>query len=226
MTNWKITAGQGGVLAKDWLEKEIITIGWDIGNIEEMSAEEIREKSKDPQMTRFVGVRDKGIKKGDLVIAYAPGRKIVIGVGEVMSDCYYKEDHNLEINHPYWRDVKWRKLGHPVHLHDLPEDLQQGGSNEVFYRATLGEFKGESIDRVIEGIRKAPTVDLKDLEKDIFSPESEKQIQEYIYNNIEELGNYRNPKQEATTSVGNIDILAEKKDREEKVVIEVKKRNG
>lgn len=219
-TFWLINAGQGGVLAEDWLEDEIITIGWDIGNIKEMSNEEIKKKSRDSQMTRFVGAKEDGMKEGDVVIAYAPERNIVIGVAEIVSEPYYMETHGLDLNHPYQRDVEWEDLGTPVNYHDLPKDLRQGGDNQIWNPQSLVEFTGD-IDRVRKAVKKTPQIN--EIKENIFSPESEEQVQKYIYQNFDDLTDleYKNLIREASINVGNIDILAEKTDGE-KVVVEIK----
>ncbi len=44
MSSWMIRAGRGGIYAADWLNRELVGIGWDFGatDIASMSREQIR----------------------------------------------------------------------------------------------------------------------------------------------------------------------------------------
>jgi hypothetical protein len=217
MAQWQIVAGDGGVLANDYLDEGIVTMGGDVGDISEMTAAEIEGAAERPELAQFAGAGEDGMAVGDSVLVYEPGRKLVIGVGDIISECYYEPDNDLDLNHPYWRDVTWQELGTPVKLHELPDAVR----DDVIDFDTLDQFNGEFAS-LRETIAEANQTDEESLSDDIFSPQSEDQVKAYIYNNIMKLGDFDNPEMDSDTGVGTVDVIADGPAADTTTAIEVK----
>jgi len=217
MAQWQIVAGDGGVLANDYLDEGIVTMGGDVGDIGEMTAAEIEGAAETPELAQFAGAGEDGMAVGDSVLVYEPGRKLVIGVGDIISECYYEPDNGLDLNHPYWRDVTWQELGTPVKLHELPDAVR----DDVTDFDTLDRFNGEFAS-LRETIAEANQTDEESLSDDIFSPQSEDQVKAYIYNNIMKLGDFDNPEMDSDTGVGTVDVIADGPTADTTTAIEVK----
>jgi hypothetical protein len=217
MAQWQIVAGDGGVLANDYLDEGIVTMGGDVGDISEMTAAEIEGAAERPELAQFAGAGEDGMAVGDSVLVYEPGRKLVIGVGDIISECYYEPDNDLDLNHPYWRDVTWQELGTPVKLHELPDAVR----DDVIDFDTLDQFNGEFAS-LRETVAEAKQTDEESLSDDIFSPQSEDQVKAYIYNNIMKLGDFDNPEMDSDTGVGTVDVIADGPAADTTTAIEVK----
>lgn len=217
MAQWQIVAGDGGVLANDYLDEGIVTMGGDVGDISEMTAAEIEGAAERPELAQFAGAGEDGMAVGDSVLVYEPGRKLVIGVGDIISECYYEPDNDLDLNHPYWRDVTWQELGTPVKLHELPDAVR----DDIIDFDTLDQFNGEFAS-LRETIAEANQTDEESLSDDIFSPQSEDQVKAYIYNNIMKLGDFDNPEMDSDTGVGTVDVIADGPAADTTTAIEVK----
>jgi hypothetical protein len=217
MAQWQIVAGDGGVLANDYLDEGIVTMGGDVGDISEMTAAEIEGAAERPELAQFAGAGEDGMAVGDSVLVYEPGRKLVIGVGDIISECYYEPDNDLDLNHPYWRDVTWQELGTPVKLHELPDAVR----DDIIDFDTLDQFNGEFAS-LRETIAEANQTDEESLSDDVFSPQSEDQVKAYIYNNIMKLGDFDNPEMDSDTGVGTVDVIADGPAADTTTAIEVK----
>lgn len=217
MAQWQIVAGDGGVLANDYLDEGIVTMGGDVGDISEMTAAEIEGAAERPELAQFAGAGEDGMAVGDSVLVYEPGRKLVVGVGDIISECYYEPDNDLDLNHPYWRDVTWQELGTPVKLHELPDAVR----DDIIDFDTLDQFNGEFAS-LRETIAEANQTDEESLSDDIFSPQSEDQVKAYIYNNIMKLGDFDNPEMDSDTGVGTVDVIADGPAADTTTAIEVK----
>lgn len=111
-----VRAGRGATFIDDFLENNIVAIGWvKLGEIENtISRDELAEKSKEAwpnmkksqlaisvgQMYRYLT----GVSIGDRVISYDSSRRIYI-VGTIESDPYY--DDSVIADLPRCRKVKW-----------------------------------------------------------------------------------------------------------------------
>ncbi|MBA7501601.1 hypothetical protein ES706_00174 [subsurface metagenome] len=105
---WKISPGSNGW---DWWwfkEKNVIAIGWDIGNLDGLSEVEMSDRLRAKrwrkrnyileQLTYF---RDR-MNIGDKVVAYSAQR--VFGLGEIVGRYFYCSD---ELDFPHRINVRW-----------------------------------------------------------------------------------------------------------------------
>jgi hypothetical protein len=235
-TWWCLKAGRGGVLEDDWIDRGIVTTGWgdSAGDFRDQEPEEFRnnDPSHNNQLSKFIGYHNGGMADGDVVIAYAPGKGHLTGVGEV-GDIRYDEDQTFRYlgeeqaneamvaDHYYWRPISWFDWGTPVSVSDLSKRYQVNGSDQIPTPMTLNQYGTLATDRdrietLAEEISETETVETSG---DGFGPERESQIQEWVADNIRTLGLY-NPQREVRTEVGRVDILAESDDGE--AVIEIK----
>ena len=224
---WKIRAGSGGVYWDTWKREKIITVGWDVGDLEELSWDETREKieneynEKHPGgatgiIRKFAGVESDGMKEGNLAIILGSGT--VLDIAEVGEFEYHPAGIPEHESHAYWRHVKFHDLG-PKRIRDLPEKFQMYKEFSLHLPKTLSLFdvKEEVIDELIEAMKEAAPVDL---EEGLLSFD-EDAVQRYIERNFKDLdGNLATIEREYGTRVGDADFLATEK--EGKVVIEVK----
>jgi Holliday junction resolvase-like predicted endonuclease len=222
---WRMTAGEVGELATDWIEKDVVTTAWanEIGDFREQSTDELIKNSQESgtrrQVERFLGMTKEGdgMSEGDVVIAYAPSPfKMVIGVGEVDKP-EYEESPNLVLeDHKYQRSVTWYDWGTPVRISDLPS-----GCPQVYTPRTLAEFH-QSRDDIESGIKKADKVPTEELESVLSLGSDESDMDRWVMRNLQKLDSDISFNQhESSVSVGDIDILAE--DANGWVVIENKK---
>lgn len=235
-TWWCLKAGREGVLEDDWLDRRMVSTGWghDGPDFRETDCEEFQEN--DPshlnQLSKFVGCHDDGMEEGDMVIAYAPGKGHLSGVGEV-GEINYDDTHTFRYlseeeaseaqvdDHYYWRPISWFDWDAPVLVSDLPKRYQVNGADQIPTPMTLNQYGTLAEDRDrIETLAK----EVQDAETVVssgggFGPEQESQIQEWVTDNVRELGVY-NPRREVRTEVGRIDILAE--DDNGEAIIEIK----
>lgn len=163
MSEWLIRAGKDGELVDEWLRKEIITIGWDIGDLtdkdpgwDEAKAEIVESYSpNDPgrvtgRVRSFTGIRgddSQNLMPGDEVIVL--GDASVVHVAEVGEYRYVKKGLAKEPSHTYWRTVDVLQLG-PVELSDLPERFQQGGNDSLQLGPTMKRYNPDSERAVSE----------------------------------------------------------------------------
>ena len=222
---WRMTAGRGGSLAIDWLEQDIVTVGWarSIGDFREQDAGEIVKQSKDAgagrQVARFLGKtkRGDGMEEGDTVIVYAPNPKgLVVGVGEVGEAEYVKHPDLPYDDHCYQRSVRWYDWGTPVSKDELPSD-----SPQVYTPATLANFNG-SRETLKSAVNRAPEIPTEEIESALSLDSSEDDMHVWAMRNLQKIdSNLTVTEHESPISVGDIDILAE--DPEGWVVVEMKK---
>lgn len=114
-TTWMVRAGQGAYLAEEFLQKNIVSIGWKlIGDLTKLKTlEAVRERYKQAypahsegktrtcssQIHRF---RNE-IQVGDQVVTYNANER-TYSIGTIESDYEY---HPEDVDHPHWRRVKW-----------------------------------------------------------------------------------------------------------------------
>ena len=236
-TWWCIKAGRGGVLEDDWLQQSLVSTGWGNsgGDFREVDCNTFRENDPSDyyQLSKFVGCGPDEMKEGDIVIAYAPNKGHVSGIGAV-GEIHYDEEltfHHVSEeeareykvqDHYYWRPVTWFDLNTPVLVSDLPPRFQVQGADQLPTPPTLNQYGSLSSDRdriesLIEAVQNAETVDASG---EGFGPELESQIHDWVFENVSQLG-LTNPRREVRTSVGKMDLVADSEDGEQ--VIEIKR---
>lgn len=153
---WLIRAGSGGRLWEEWKKKNIITIGWNIGDdLKDLNKSEIKERIKqlnyDSDLDKAAGQlrsfacihdhEDKIITKGDYIIVL--GEASIEGIAEIVSDDPYEyssEGLQNERSHTYWKKVNYFFKNGPVWIRNLPAKFRQGGENPIHLVATLKRF--------------------------------------------------------------------------------------
>lgn len=233
---WCLKAGRGEVLEDDWLERSMVSTGWAEagGDFRDMEPAEFRENDPDPQYqpSKFIGYHDRGMDEGDVVIAYAPEKGHVSGVGKVGEiHCdpdqtwrYLSEEEAKEamvLDHYYCRPISWFDWGTPVRVSDLSKRYQVNGFDQIPTPMTLHRYGTleEDRDKIETLAREIYDSETVETSGDGFGPNKESQIRDWIVDNIREFGLY-NPRLEVRTSVGRIDVLAESEDKDS--VIEIK----
>ena len=118
---WMVRAGKSAFLIDAFKEKSIVALGWDLGDLKNKSADEIKKlmEEKYPDESKYtLGMASSQvikfkhtIKKGDYVISYNPSSRKYL-LGEIISDYYFSEDLEIEDidyigGHNDTRDVKW-----------------------------------------------------------------------------------------------------------------------
>ena len=231
MKIWQIRAGENGKHWETWKEKSIVSIGWNIGELEKLTIEEMKQRIEDEYSTNdparvagflrtFVGLRDekeKNREKGDIVFVFGPAT--ILDIAEIKGYRYEKDALPEGRTHTYWRDVDYYDIG-PVRIRDLPEKFQQGREFSLHLPCTLQRFSGteENLNELIESMGEAEKVDLA---REGFLDFGESEIQRYIKNNFSEIGEeLKLLDDEYPTSVGDADFVAS--DGKKTVVIEVK----
>lgn len=222
---WRITAGRRGTLAVDWLQQDIISVGWanTIGDFRDKTASEIVELDKQAgarrQAARFLGMTNKGdgMQEGDVVLVYAPDpKKIVLGVGVVGKPEYVENPDLPYDDHRYHRSVTWKDWGTPIKKNDMPSD-----SPQVYTRGTLVEYHGSrgDLEGAIRGTNEIPT---EEIDRVLGLGSNEDDMHLWVMRNLQKLSqDISVTEHESSVSVGDIDILAN--DSNGWVVIEVKK---
>lgn len=176
----KINAGVDGKLAPDWYTEDEqigwISMGYSVGNPTKMTNEEIRKQDDSPnqQTSRFLGAHeneDYNMHVDDEVIAYAPARQILIGVGTIIGDPDYRKNPDVVLDdpHPHWRKVRWQDWSRPVRLSDLPNSLTTG-QNKVYPRQSIERYYGD-FDLLKRVMQKTEPLDFESLTWRL-SPES------------------------------------------------------
>lgn len=118
---WMVRAGRDAVLIDEFKNRNIVALGWGLGDLKDKSAEDIKrimvEKYPDKSKNSLNNASSQVIKfryeieKGDYVISYNPSNREYM-VGEVTSDYYFsremEEDKvDYQDGHNDTRDVKW-----------------------------------------------------------------------------------------------------------------------
>lgn len=224
---WRIRAGSGGRYWDTWKREKIMTVGWDVGDLEKLDWEETSEEIEKRYdeghpggatgiVRRFAGIESDGIKEGDLAIILGSGT--VLDLAEVGEFEYNPDGIPEHEGHAYWRRVKFHDLG-PKRIRDLPEKFQMYNEYSLHSPKTLSLFDVEEkvIDELIEALKEAAPVDL---EEGLLSFD-EDAVQRYIKKNFKDINtNFISIEREYQTKVGYADFLA--REKEGYVVIEVK----
>ena len=118
---WMVRAGKGAFLIDEFKERNIVALGWGLGDLTDKSADEIKKlmEEKYPEESKYVlGISSSQvikfrhtIKIGDYVLSYNPSIRKYL-VGEITSDYYFSqilEDEGIDYigGHNDTRDVKW-----------------------------------------------------------------------------------------------------------------------
>lgn len=118
---WMVRAGKNAFLIDTFKQKNIVCLGWCLGDLKDKSEEDIKrlmqenypDESKNTlsiASSQVIKFRHK-IEKGDYVLSYNPSSRKYL-VGEITSDYYYSEElENEGIDyiggHNDMRNVKW-----------------------------------------------------------------------------------------------------------------------
>ena len=118
---WMVRAGKEAFLIDAFKERNIVALGWDLGNLKDKNADDIKRlmKEKYPDenknclsnaSSQVIKFRHT-IKKGDYVLSYNPSSRKYL-LGEITSDYYFSKDLENEgidyiRGHNDTRDVKW-----------------------------------------------------------------------------------------------------------------------
>ncbi|MHA1275195.1 MAG: AAA family ATPase, partial [Promethearchaeota archaeon] len=152
---WLIRAGTKGEYWEEWKKKEIISIGWDIGeDLQELSKEEIKKRielkyDSDPdktagQLRSFAGIHNdftKNLRKGAFVIVL--GDATIEGIAEIIDDRPYIYNSEGIFNkdiQKYWKRVKYLYKDGSILIQDLPDQFRQGGLYPIHLVATLKRY--------------------------------------------------------------------------------------
>lgn len=160
---WMVRAGKNAVLIDDFKEKNLVAIGWDLGNLKGKSKEEIKHivfekfpynnKNQNAIIASQVYKFASDVKIGDYVLSYNPStRNYLLGEitsGYIYSDVlskYFEDDDYSDV-----RNVKW--------IDEIPRDKLKvqtkntlGAISTLFYinenaqKDILNIHKGESIE--------------------------------------------------------------------------------
>lgn len=238
---WKIRAGRDGDYWPIWKDKNVISVGWDIGNIKEKgydwdeTKQRIEKKYPNKPSGRatgslrsFIGVRDndsKNMEEGDFVVIKGPS--VVYGVAKVGEFEYL--DESLIHTQAYIRDVDFLfKEEGGIRTRDLPEKFQKGGEAPLYLRSTLSRYRMEkdegkeivdedTIQELVENLEELDPISVR--ETDILTDFTEESLQRYIANNYEKLDeNITEIIREYETSAGDADFYCETKDGKIKVI--------
>ena len=105
---WKISPGKKG---KEWWwfkEKSVVAIGWDIGDLTDMSEDEITRRIITEEWRKRGYIKEQlmylrdGMNIRDKIVAYSAER--VFGLGEITGGYYYCQD---DLDFPHRKNVKW-----------------------------------------------------------------------------------------------------------------------
>ena len=187
---WMVRSGSGGYLIDEFLNNDIIAIGWnDIGKIKKnISYPELREKFEDAypedsdgrvnqcmgQIWRFYN----DFSKGDKVITYDSSTREYY-LGEIISD--YKYSNKFEFHH--YRDVKWQdapterdvlhantknKLGSILTIFQISDDIW-----DELLKNNPAYLSEEEIKDIEEEQQKFKQLELETLKNDVISNSQE-----------------------------------------------------
>ncbi|MEN6575991.1 MAG: endonuclease NucS domain-containing protein [Phycisphaerales bacterium] len=214
------------------LAEDVISIGWkQLGNVSQMTREELAKAvaaaySDKPSQTKglytnMLWAFYHDMLPGDYVIARR-GRKMLAGVGRIVTGAAYMPGRNPLVEHPGFIEVAWQ---------DQPKD--KSFPTIVFPMHTLAESSEEQFRGVVEG--SGPSVTPLETHSDLEDPSEfvlEKYLEDFIVSNFatifkEKLRVFEdadgNDGQQYGTDIGTIDILAVEPRSGSFVVIELKK---
>lgn len=111
---WMVRAGEGGYQFDVFKSENIVAIGWETGDLSNISTKEDIKKILKEKYPRYSAGRlnitagqirkfRSEFEKGDNVVTYDPGRRVYL-IGEITSD--YKYDTKIS-NYFHTRTVKW-----------------------------------------------------------------------------------------------------------------------
>lgn len=171
MNMWMVRAGKDAFLIDAFNEKNIVALGWGLGDLEDKSAEDIKRlmQEKYPNESKYtLGITSSQvikfrhmIEKGDYVLSYNPfSRKYL--VGEIISNYYYSKDlenENIDYigGHNDTRDVKW--------LGEVPrDDLSVSTKNTLGAISTLFNINDEAKEDILNVLNNKKSIIYEDKE--------------------------------------------------------------
>ena len=172
---WMVRAGTDGFLYDDFREKNVIAIGWDLGDLSDKNMDEIKElyhekydkiKNKEESRTipteiyRFVHE----IKNGDYVVSYKYVTRSYI-LGKITSD-YYRGNVISKIDryHKSYRDlydVEWVGEISRDYLNDLSKKHLAASSK-------VAKIDENVANHVLKKVYEVPMYNIKDIEEEPF----------------------------------------------------------
>jgi len=211
-----------------WKNENIISVGWDIGDVTSLDWDEARDLIQDVYdsspgyvvgvLFRFAGLyEEEEMKEGDIAIVLGSGT--ILDIAKIGEYEYNPKGLPESEGHTYWRHVSYFGFG-PVRIRDLPDDFQQGGDFSIHLPSTLRLYNVdvEVFDELISAIEESEPVELAEGLLDF----SEDAIQQYLVFNFKDMDKRLiSVEREYSTSVGFVDLFG--KDAEDNfVIIEVK----
>ena len=115
-----VRAGENAFLFDDFKDSNLVSIGWEVGDLSDKSSDEIKEI----MLEKYSNSNNKGLginigqvirfvcefEVGDYVITYNPETRLYL-VGKITSDYYYSDKlakkYNLNDSYCHCRDVEW-----------------------------------------------------------------------------------------------------------------------
>lgn len=232
---WLLRAGSGGRYWDEWEKRGIVSIGWDVGDLQQdeekltksVTKRRIEERySDDPAITagqirRFAGVRKDGknVKPGDKAVIL--GRKSVLGIATLGEYRYEADGLDVEDTHVYWRDADWIIAPGPIPLADLPAEFRQGGEFSLRCGRTIMTWSGgeEALIHLRETLE---STDVTVREEPVFEFDDEAHLQDVLEDRLEQVvRGLTNYEREFANRGGRADFRCETK-TEGTVVIETK----
>lgn len=167
MTNmWMVRAGDEAVLYDEFRKKNIVAIGWGIGDVRNKDKDEIKEllrekcpKKRQKGIPSFAGTITRFIselKEGDYVVSVSDKTKRNLSLGVITSDYYFDKniitDKSLDPKNLYnkIRNVKW--------LCEISRDELSDFTNEESFHnpGTLFEINEKSVEEILSFIDVEP----------------------------------------------------------------------
>lgn len=160
---WMVRAGKNAVLIDDFKEKNLVAIGWDLGNLKGKSKEEIKNivfekfpynnKNQNAIIASQVYKFASDVKIGDYVLSYNPSTRNYL-LGEITSDYIYSDVLSKNFEDDDYSDVRTVKW-----IDEIPRDKLKvqtkntlGAISTLFYinenaqKDILNIHNGESIE--------------------------------------------------------------------------------
>lgn len=166
---WMVRAGHGGNLFENFKEKNIVAIGWDIGNLSKISTistlDEIKKLVREKYSEYSLGklnisagqiYRFKAeFKKDDYVVTYNPEERFYL-VGEITSDY----EHNTKLlEYPHIRRVRWKGSVQR-------DDLSTSTKNTLGAISTIFEIQREAKQEMLDLLEGKKTKEIKEEESE------------------------------------------------------------
>jgi restriction system protein len=187
---WMVRAGEGAYLIYEFLNQNLVAIGWNsVGNLKEVKGlKDIKEKLKkaypdfkDSQINNFAGQLQRfrfEFQKGQKVVTYAPNER-QYHIGEIISDYDYSQ---TEAEFHHFRKISW--------LNKISRDsLSTSAKNSLGSTLTIFKIPYEIEEELLK-TKKAPSsidekaIDLEEETLDTLKEDTEAKAKEFIKDKI------------------------------------------